>query len=335
MTSTKACLFTLIALSAQDSEGESRAQNQIDAIAQKYPCKIIFISINQKNHESHLRKKIITKTLLPSSIEYDICMIDASPDQVYKIPFLVIPEMGSDFPSFLFVTQSPLNIPLISSLEPYVERIIFDEPTSYDIGSFASSLLALPLKEKYVDLNWVKTKPWRLLFYTLFSNKEKLPHLETLSKIHIHYSSTSQTSHASQAILLQAWIASRLSWKLSSTSHIDNCLVFTYSHGIHPCSIVIEPIHNEIMEPGTVVSIELFSNPGIYYLLTYASDDRHISVHITTQELCEIPYTLFVDSYQKGKALSLEILQQKSSEHYFPCLEILSSSTWQKDGYTI
>jgi hypothetical protein len=299
----KACLFNLIVI----TKDFTLAKQQVNALTKKYPCKVIFITIDPTSKESFLKRGS------------EPFLIEASSDQIHKIPFLVVPELSSDFPSFLFAENSIFESPLITALEQYVERIFFKAHPSH-IGSFASSLLTLPYASKCVDLNWVKTKPWRQAFYSVFSNKEKVSHLKSSTTIHISFCNGSSGANF-QSMLLQAWIASCMSWKLLSGANFT----FTYSHNERTYVVILKPVENSILEEGSIVSVEFFGDTDIHYLLSYGRDDRHITVSASTEAFCEVPYTLFVDSYQKGKALANEILQQQSAEHYFPTLKLLTT----------
>ena len=106
-----------------------------------------------------------------------------------------------------------------------------------------------------------------------------------------------------------------------------------YSKDHRMFSVILAPTDNDIMEEGSVTSIEISGENELHYLLSYEKDDKHIAVHASTHDRCEMPYTLFVGSFQKGRALACEIFQRSLSDHYLPCLESLASPLWQKKRF--
>ena len=330
----KASLFTLIVI-AQDQERISYAQNLVHLIAQKYPCKVLFIAIDTETKEKYLRHQMSQRTISEgkSCISCDVLMIETSLEEMHKVPFLIIPEISSDQPAFLLVAQEPSETALVTLLEPYVGRIVFDTPRVTNVGAFAHSILSLSHQAKYVDLNWAKTKPWRESLSRVFSTKERLSHLDLATRIDIRYSKNPNVSFErvsdAQALLLQAWLCSRLSWQLLSIKEEKDHIQITYTKDNQTFTVILSPTNNNIMDEGCITSIEIAGENDIHYLLSYERDDRHIAVHASTHDRCEMPYTLFVGSFQKGRALGNEIFQQTLSEQYLPTLKELATEPWQ------
>ena len=135
----------------------------------------------------------------------------------------------------------------------------------------------------------------------------------------------------SQAILLQAWLGSRLGWKLDGVEEAADHTTIRYMYQQRPVTVVLTQTDSPIAEDGTVVSIEIKGDNDAHFLLSYEKDDTHIVVHSSSQDRCEIPYCLFVGSFQRGRALPSEVFLLPSSEHYLSSLESLSSDHWRKD----
>ena len=133
--------------------------------------------------------------------------IETSREQLGLVPFLVIPEISSDLPTFLLVAHEPTALPLVAELEPYVGRIVFEAPRVNNIGQFASSILGIPHRSKYIDLVWAKTHPWRESLCRVFSTEEQLAQLNASARIDIRFSKKTGGSlegfFDSQALLLQ------------------------------------------------------------------------------------------------------------------------------------
>ena len=331
----KAAFFTLIVV-VHGMEKIERCQNFVSLISKKFPCKIIFIAIDTDTQETFVHHTLSTRIVGSGSsgIACDVLAITASQDQVQRVPFLVIPEILADLPAFLLVGHEPTESKtLVDQLEPYVNRIVFDVLRLTDVGRFAEQILGLPKREKFVDLNWARTKPWREALFRTFNSKEALDHLASCNRVEIRYCHRPSPNHFpdTQALLLQAWIASRLGWQLSSIEDAPDHAVVHYSSGTREILMVLTPTDSSVVDDGTVVSVEIMGEHDIHYLLAHERDDRHISIHSSTQERCEMPYSLFVGSFHRGRALLSEAFLQTASPSYMPALELLASRPWRRE----
>jgi glucose-6-phosphate dehydrogenase assembly protein OpcA len=333
----KASLFTLVVVSG-DVERAKYCQRVVNLIAKKFPCKIIFVTIDSGAHESFLRQFSSTRTVTDGSgaISCDVVSIQTSPDQLHVVPFLITPELVADLPVFLLIGSDPTDVqPLVASLETYVSRIVFDALRIPNVERFAQKILGLSDRQKYVDLNWARTKPWRETVARVFNSPEALKDLKHCDRLEIRYSKRPSTSPErcldTQAIYLQAWLADRLKWQLVSVNESDNCTQIVYATNQHETVVVLHPADSDFMEEGSVTSLEVRGQQDVHYLLNYERDDRHIAVHASSLDRCEMPYTIFVGSFQRGRTLPTEIFQQAASEHYIPMLGSLAHTLWDKD----
>ena len=325
----RASLFTLIVV-AKDADRVHHCQQLVNLVANKFPCKVVFIGIDSGSTETFRQQRYTTKG---PEIPCDLVAVTVSPDQLQRIPFLVLPEIIADLPTFLLVGDLPSEVaPVLSQLERYVNRVVFDTPRLSNIGLFADQILALPNRAKYVDLHWARTKPWREALCRVFGTEDASSLLSSANRIELRYNHRpihDQISD-SQAILLQAWLGARLGWALSGIEETDDHMTVRYSQPRHETSVIITPTDNPIAEDGSVVSIEVKGDNDTHFLLSYEKDDTHIVVHASSQDRCEIPYCLFVGSFQRGRALPSEVFLLPSSEHYFFSLQSLSSDHWRK-----
>jgi glucose-6-phosphate dehydrogenase assembly protein OpcA len=313
-------------------------QRVVNLITKRFPCKVVFIAIDTGATESFLKQNASTRIVGTGSnaISCDVLTIETSNDQLLKVPFLVIPEIVADLPVFLLIGNDPSEVKtVIDQLDPSVNRVVFDILHLQNISAFADEILALPLKQKYIDLNWARTKPWRETFARVFNTKESLSLLSSCNRIEIRYSRRpmhgGNSSPDTQPILFQAWLSSRLGWQLVSVEENTDHMLIRYSSNSREISVIITPTDSNILEEGNVSSVEIRGDNDLHYLLSYERDDRHIVIHASSQDRCEIPYSVFVGSFQRGRALPVEIFLQTPSEHYLPTLEALSSRLWQRN----
>jgi glucose-6-phosphate dehydrogenase assembly protein OpcA len=330
----KTSLFTLI-IAVKDIDRTMHCQRLVHLIAEKLPCKVIFVSIDSNAQESFLRQNLSTRRVTNGhSICCDVLTIQTSLDQLHKVSFLITPQTIPDLPVFLLVGHDPSEVQLlVDDLQTLVGRIVFDAARISNIGAFAERIIGFAYKQKYVDLNWARTKPWRETFARVFNNKERLESLARCSSVEIRFSqSPTCTNHPdTQALFFQSWLASRLKWQPSSIEESADSFKIQYTFDQRPISVIIIPTDSEVMDEGGITSIEIRGENDLHYLMSYEQDDRHIGVHASSKDRCEMPYTLFVGSFQRGRALPSEIFQQASSEHYLPMIELLSGPLWHRE----
>jgi glucose-6-phosphate dehydrogenase assembly protein OpcA len=337
----KASLFTLIVV-AKDAERALYLQRLVNLITKKFPCKVVFIAIDTVAKETFIRQNASTRIVGKGSnaISCDLLTIETSQDQFNRMPFLVIPEIVADLPVFLLVGHNPSEVKtIIDQLAPSVNRIVFDILRLHNVGRFAEEILALPNKQKYVDLNWARTKPWRETLARVFNTKEAISLLSSCNRVeirhsHRHLSGGDGTTPDTQSILLQAWLSSRLGWQPVSVEENADHMLIRYASGSREISVILTPTDSNLLDEGNIASIEIRGDNDIHYLLAYERDDRHIAIHASSQDRCEIPFSVFVGSFQRGRALPSEIFLQPPSEHYLPTIELISSRLWQTDRST-
>jgi glucose-6-phosphate dehydrogenase assembly protein OpcA len=331
----RASLFTLIVV-AKDTERVRHCQRLVNLIATKLPCKVVFIGIDSGAKETFLQERHTTKVAGNGStpVSCELVTVTVSPDQLHRIPFLVIPEIIADLPAFLLAGDLPSEVsPVLDLLERYVSRVVFDAPKLSNIGLFADHILSLPSRAKYVDLNWARTKPWREALCRVFNTKESSALLSAANRIELRYNHRPVQNQIpdSQVLLLQAWLGSRLGWELDAVEEAVDHSTIRYTHQQRQTTVIITPTDSPVAEDGTVVSVEIKGDNETHFLLGYEKDDTHIVVHASSQDRCEIPYCLFVGSFQRGRALPSEVFLLPPSEHYLTTLEGLASQHWRKD----
>lgn len=333
----RACLFTLIVI-ATDLDKAARCQQLVQIISKKFPCKIIFVALNSFHSEKTLliNRSLMTTTNGGGPISCDLLTLEASFDEVAKIPFLLLPEIVPDLPTFLLTSEAPFDLPVaFNMLKEYINHAIFEINSIENYSSIAQSLLNFCKQTNIIDLHWVRIQPWRMTLSRIFHSEKKSEALQNIARIEIRYIKRSfhhRLHTKTQAMLLQAWLASRLGWQTESVDVQGEKITISYKN--KESSFILELLSTEshFLEEGMVSSIELTTLDEIHYLLAYEADDRHIVVHSSSKDRCAIPYSFFVNTLQKGTTLPTELFQSKTSVHYMQVLQHLSDAQWAKIG---
>lgn len=334
----RACLFTLIVI-ATDLDKGARCQELVQLLSKKFPCKIIFTVVDALQPENTLlmNRSLMTTMQGGEPISCDLLTIQASPDESSTIPFLILPEILADLPSFLLSAESPLSLPSsFRMLEPYIDKALFEISEIETYREHAASLLTFAEKIPLVDLHWTRIEPWRATLARVFHSTHKLEPIHKIEKIELRYTSCKNDYNSSseiQGILLQAWLATRLGWALEAVEKKEGKFLLTYKT-VHDHFFTLQLLssNSHFLEEGMVESVEITSIDGFHFLMMYENDDRHIVIHSSSPDRCELPLTFFVGNLQRGTALSSEMFLPASSSHYLPLLQYFNNPLWEKIG---
>lgn len=335
----KAALFNLIA-AADSPQKVLHCQKLVHLITEKFPCQVIFVQADEVNQTNffHTERTVQVVGSGDSRVCFDQITVDASLDQLHKVPFLILSNIMADLPVYLLLGQNPTEDQIIlPQLQKYANRVIFDLDSVENLQGFSEKMLTLMhgVHCHFVDMNWARIRLWREGLATVFNDKERLAELSRSKTIQISFScpaSHKPPKSGLQAIYLQAWLASRLNWTLVDVKNEEGYLNISYQSDGQPISISLVPRDTESVEPGSLFSIEIMTQDESHFLISHEGEGStsHVTVHASNLERCEMPYTLFQNNYQTSTSLIQEILYQQPSDHYKDMLQALNTPFWAK-----
>lgn len=331
---THACLFNLIIYS-KDPKRTSYLREAIVDIVDKFPCRIIFIEVSDGNKDD-LRASVnqVTSGEGDSIIVCDQINIDASVEQLPKVPFAVIPNLVPDLPIYLIWGQDPtVTDPLLTALQKYASRLVVDSETAENLQDFSKKMVQMMEKSQYeiLDSQWAILGAWRDILFQIFDTKEKIEHLRYASHIQISYNNLInkfiQHPHLN-ALFLQGWMAAQLGWKYEST--LENEIIYSIEN--QKVHIHLVPIEAHDRPSGRVISFESSTNEGYSYLISPIADPTKVIVHIFSKELCEMPFFLTLKDMSKGSTFMREIFYRRCGSHYAKMLKVISKIPFGKES---
>lgn len=332
---TKACLFTLI-LYAHEIRRVKYLQELIDSILDKFPCRIIFIQGNSQSTSSYFRVNVSNvpsgqnKSSSQSNIKCDQIVIESSQDQLFRVPFLVFPHIVPDLPVYLLWGQNPFEErDIFPYVQKYACRVIFDSECADNLGLFCKEMQTNleKLKMDIMDINWALVSNWRDLIAELFNTPDKLEHLKACKSMIINYNGckTETFQHPEiRALYLQGWIASALKWKYQHTEKFENNTIISYFGSLHPSIIGLSPHHIPNLPPGAISSIEIATSSNHTYYISRKDNLQQVSIHVSSNEICELPFTLSLPNIHKGLSFMREIFFNGLGDHYKETLKTIS-----------
>ena len=330
----KASLFNLIAVS-DSLEEAARCRDFVHLVTQKFPCQIFLIQTDDTSsmdffHTEHVVQSTGHGT---NKVCFDEITIESSRSELKKAPFVILPKILPDLPVYLFFAHNPMQDSVIfPELQKYATRIIFDCQQIDDLPEFSRQLLGFKEKKgvEFVDINWAKTKAWREVFARVFDDAQKIESLLQSKSIQISFCNPShETKIELQAIYLQAWLAAQLGWKLESIKKENSTMLFSYAAKKGPVAISLVATDTQMVEVGEIFSVEVMTHTDCHCLISHEKENNQVTVHASSPERCEMPFSLFLSAYQKGGALINEVLYQPVSEHYQNMLRELSQDVYK------
>lgn len=219
---TRACALTLLVRVENEAEA-GEVSDMVSEVTRQNPCRTIIIVSEPSAQTAGVNAWISAHCHIPVDGEKQVCSeqvtVVARGESVRAVPNIALPLVVPGLPIYLWWRGQQFEPePFFDDILRVTDRVLFDS------GRFADPALDLPrLAERagrskgrmgFSDLNWVRMTPWRELLAQCFDPPDLGPYLGRIRLVTIEYEKNSRRRAAqeAQAILLAAWLASRLNW---------------------------------------------------------------------------------------------------------------------------
>lgn len=321
---TRACLFNLLIFSPKNERCEYLKQISLK-VMEKFPCRLIFITVSDEKEKLQTKISVVSPNLQECDVVCDLLEIEISKDWEKRIPFIVLPHLISDLPVCMVwgedITKESF---VLSQLERFVDRLIVDSELTVDLKKFASAIVQKKkvCRSDIADLNWARTESFRTLMTSTFYSPTRLELLENAKEITVGYNNltTPFFCHChTQAIYLQAWLASRLGWKYKSN---ETDAKFCYTKENREITIHLNPSSHTQLPAGNLLSFELLSCEDEHCkLMRNIEKPQQIRIDLSSKEKCDLPIQFLLTKSQLGQSLVKEIFKKGTSQHYLGMLQ--------------
>ena len=161
-------------------------------------------------------------------------------------------------PSWLWWDGSLDESPeLFSKLAAHQERLIIDSSNGCPSNCLHILEKRINSNQAVNDLNWLRLRNWRETLAMVFDPPIRRTDLENISSLDIDI----QGNHPVQGILLAAWIADRLNWKISKAKFIEKDIMETKFNDQNQKEITFRlhflPIGLPSIHPGQIIGLRL------------------------------------------------------------------------------
>lgn len=327
----KACLFNLI-IYTREPRRTNYFKQLVKMIMSQFPCRVIFIQGNPSSNEGDLKIRVTSEKSQNERIVCDQIFIEAADQDINRVYFLLFPLFVPDLPIYLLWGQDPTTeYTILPHLEHFARRLIFDSEATENLQLFSRNMLNRieTTSIQIIDMNWAKIRGWREVLAQTFDSPERFDQLATADSIQIIYSDRANELFLhpdTQAIYLQAWLASRLGWEFEKAERNDHSKILFYQskHATH--CIQLTPKTDPHFESQEILAFEIVGAKYEGHLKRISADQ--IKVQASNQFQCSLPFTVLMPTLRSGRSFMQEIFYQKMSDQYISMLNLISLVNW-------
>lgn len=326
---THASLFNMI-LYSKDSGRMGYLRTLLREIITQFPSRILVIKEDENSSGDYLRVNVSSE--VRGKIACDHISIEATSDNLKRVPFIILPHLIPDLPVYLVWGQDPTSDEMIMPhLKPFVSRLVYDADAFGDLHDFSRKILemmqTLPYVD-FVDINWILMGGWRRVCRQVFASAALRKYLQNPTDIQIGYNniSTSCPMHLElQGKYLLHWLASCMRWKIISKTVENGSITYACKSNSNKFNVTLFQQYYEDIACGAVTNLEIVSGDQSFVIAPFPAQAK-VVIHISSLETCELPYTIPLSSLKPGFPYVKELLFSPISDHYPHMLESLRDS---------
>ena len=198
---------------------------------------------------------------------------------VVELPSAAVPLLVSDLLTFVYwrdvldPSDEVFRKLLVAADRLVIDSLEFTEPVS-ELAKTNDLFQQEALRHVGVsDLNWERLTLWRALLADFYDVPEYQSSLDRIDSVRVEYvGNESQTNIPPQALLIVAWLATRLGWTLAATNSDQS---FTFKAEGRTISVELEQVPAGARKPGRLVRIELSAGVASF-VVARSEDNTHI-----------------------------------------------------------
>lgn len=266
----RASVLTLLAFVENEDDGRETF-NLISRVIAQNPCRAILMAAEPRESPEGLSAWISAQCHLPPSGARQVCCeqiyVRARGETVKGLDNVVLPLIVPELPVYLwwragrFVPPSFLDHVLRVTNRVLVDSGRFEEPEA-DLATLARQVERFRKVDDmaFSDLNWARLTPCRELIAQNFDSDETRSCLQDLAEVKLewHQEAGAEGSRTAQALLMTAWLASRLGWRPAAplTPSTNPSRVLEFMREDKPVRVEWV-VHQEAGQPSTPFQVNL------------------------------------------------------------------------------
>jgi glucose-6-phosphate dehydrogenase assembly protein OpcA len=332
----KASLFNLI-IYTQKVHRSDYFEAIIQSVVDQFPCRIFFVEGDNVSDTDLLKTQITAKTMASTgeTVYCDMISIKASGPSLDKVPFLLLPHILPDLPVYLLWGQDPRDeCRILSKLQGFADRLIFDAESTDNLQRFAVSVLDTIESNKHtvIDLNWIRLNSWRQVLSQVLHKRRTLELCQTLEISYNSCPSQAITHCDFQALYLQGWLASQLNWEMRSLgSASTNTSLINYAHAFGTTQVKLIPKKRDNLPAGVIIDVKITSANSCQIDLERIGDSRRVKVSVSSKKSCTLPQIYTLSGDERNQQIIKDTFFNVPSKHYPELLNTLSLKKRSKE----
>jgi glucose-6-phosphate dehydrogenase assembly protein OpcA len=296
--------------------------DMLAGITAAHPCRAVLMIAESSEAEPKLEAQVTSRCTLPTATSKQVCCeqvtVTAAGSAVNDVPSAVVPLLLSDLPVYLWWRAVPRiqDKALFQKLADISDRVIidsafFNDPQG-DLAKMATVLNDTPRWTAISDLNWARLTAWRALLAAFYDVLEYREQLEQLDRVVIEYAPATAGPSAipARALLLGAWLASRLGWrvKADSVKRTDETTSFEFSADRNSITAEFARTSREI-EPGHIALVTLgcSGDKAGSFTVRRSEDGQRIETSVKRGEEMRVQRVLSYEGLSEGELIGREI----------------------------
>jgi len=225
----RASVLTLLAFVESEEEGRETFNLVSHVIAQN-PCRAILMVAEPKEKPEGMSAWISAQCHLPPSGARQVCCeqvyVRARGEAVKGLDNVVLPLIIPELPVYLWWRAGRFAPPeFLDQVLRITNRVLVDsgrfEEPEVDLATLARQVARFRDADgvAFSDLNWARLTPCRELIAQSFDSVEAGKYLSDLAEVSLEWYQDpgAENNRTAQALLLTAWLASRLGWHPTSS----------------------------------------------------------------------------------------------------------------------
>ena len=266
----RASVLTLLAF-VESEEAGRETFNLISHVIAQNPCRAILMVAEPREKPEGLSAWISAQCHLPPSGARQVCCeqvyVRARGEAVKGLDNVVLPLIIPDLPVYFWWRAARFAPPeFLDQVLRMTNRVLVDsgrfEEPEVDLAALARQVERSRNAEgmAFSDLNWARLTPCRELIAQGFDSAEACSCLQDLSEVSLEWQqgAGAEDSRTAQALLLTAWLGSRLGWRPVSrmTSSANPSRVLEFRRGDKPVRVEWA-VRRESGKPSTPFRVNL------------------------------------------------------------------------------
>lgn len=284
----RTCVLNLVAFAPGDPGGQETV-GALSEVSQDHPSRLLLLLPEKDSPESSLRAMVTAQCHFAGARRQVCCeqiVLAARGEGMRGLASAVRPLLVPDLPVVLYWRyEAEFSPRIFLDLAEASDRVIVDSRRFRDsargFANLRTAMDAVP-DSSFSDLSWARINPWRRMVSGFFNIPDCRPWLQELNRVEIDCSRSleGQTGLPVQALLMAAWLTSRLDWK--SDQHFDWVSDDAFQLDLEgPKGRVI--INVQIVEGrGGLEGVRLFSpaQGGVRFEVTVDEVGEHLNSHV-------------------------------------------------------